>query len=170
MTDAAEATPEDVAGTRDTEAVGRFVERFASVLVEAGMQPMPARVFSALLASDAGRLTSTELGAQLQVSPAAVSGAIRYLAQVHLATRERLPGSRRDSYRVHADLWHEAIVNRDQVLVRWLAATREGVEVLGPATPAGVRLAETVAFFEFLHAEMPALLQRWHRQREQGRG
>lgn len=153
---------------RDEAAVGRFVERFAAELVRAGMAPMPARVFSALLASDDGRLTAAELGEQLQVSPAAVSGAIRYLVQVHMATRERLPGSRRDSYRVHTDLWHETLLNRDQLVLRWLAAAREGVAVLGPGTPAGARLAETVAFFEFLHAELPALLQRWQRERPQG--
>lgn len=150
---------------RDGEAVAGFVERFAGVLVEAGMAPMPSRVFAALMASDGGRLTSAELSEQLQVSPAAVSGAIRYLVQVHMATRQRLPGSRRDNYRVHPDLWHETLINRDQLVLRWLAAAREGVSVLGPATPAGARLAETVAFLEFLHAELPALLHRWHEQR-----
>ena len=49
---------------------------------------MPARVFAALLASDSGRLTSAELSALLKVSPAAVSGAVRYLAQVNLVSRE----------------------------------------------------------------------------------
>lgn len=167
MDDALEETRQDGPGTRDEQAVGHFVERFASVLVEAGMPLMPSRVFSALLASDTGRLTSNELSAQLQISPAAVSSAIRYLMQVHLATRERLPGSRRDNYRVHANQWYEAIVNRDEVILRWLAAAREGVKTLGPGTPAGTRLAETVAFFEFLHAELPALMRRWHHERAQ---
>ena len=36
---------------RDEQAVRRFVERFAAGLVEAGMPAMPARVFSALLAT-----------------------------------------------------------------------------------------------------------------------
>ena len=40
---------------------------------------MPARVFSALLATDSGRLTAAELAERLQISPAAVSGAVRYL-------------------------------------------------------------------------------------------
>lgn len=150
---------------RDSEAVGRFVERFAGVFVEAGVPPMPSRVFAALLASDAGHLTSAELSSQLRVSPAAVSGAIRYLTQVQLATRERLPGSRRERYLVQPDLWHDTILNRDLIVLRWLAAAREGVAVLGPGTPAGERLAETVAFLEFIHAELPALLQRWHDQR-----
>ena len=49
---------------RDPAAVARFVERFASVLVEAGIPRMPARVFSALLATDSGRLTAAELSEQ----------------------------------------------------------------------------------------------------------
>jgi hypothetical protein len=47
----------DAAG-RDAEAVSKFVESFAAQLVEAGMQRMPARVFAALLSSDAGVMTS----------------------------------------------------------------------------------------------------------------
>ena len=83
---------------RDPEVVSRFVEHFAAQLVEAGLPRMPARVFVALLASDAGVLTSVELGEQLRISPAAVSGAVRYLSQVRMVSREREPGSRsRDS-------------------------------------------------------------------------
>ena len=46
---------------RDEQAVRPFIERFASVLVEAGVPPMPARVFAALLVTDSGRLTAAEL-------------------------------------------------------------------------------------------------------------
>src|SRR5437899_2334258 len=83
-----------------------FVERFAAEMVEAGMQRMPARVFAALLASERGALTSAELGQRLHVSPAAVSGAVRYLSQIGLVSREREPGSRRERYRVHSDQWY----------------------------------------------------------------
>jgi hypothetical protein len=48
---------------RDEEAVRRFVERFAAGLVEAGVPAMPARVFSALLATDSGRMTAADLAA-----------------------------------------------------------------------------------------------------------
>ena len=69
---------------------------------------MPSRVFVALLASDSGRLSSSELAEVLAVSPAAISSAVRYLTQLNLASRERQPGSRRDYYRVHEDAWYEA--------------------------------------------------------------
>ncbi|AWN28106.1 MarR family transcriptional regulator [Streptomyces sp. NEAU-S7GS2] len=159
----------DVGATRDDEAVSRFVERFASQLVEAGMQRMSARVFACLLASDSGVLTSAELGERLQVSPAAVSGAIRYLSQVDMVSREREPGSRRDRYRVHSDQWYEALARRDNVLTRWEGTLREGVDSLGEDSPAGRRIAETVIFFEFLQKELAGLLQRWREHRDQMR-
>ena len=146
---------------RDRAAVSAFIERFAVALAEAGFPRMPARVFAGLLATDSGRLTAADLAGLLQVSPAAISGAVRYLAQINLASRERAPGSRRDYYRVHDDVWYEAIARRDQVLARWERSLREGIEVLGPDTPAGARMAETLAFFEFLQRELPSLLKRW---------
>ncbi|WP_128379810.1 GbsR/MarR family transcriptional regulator [Streptomyces cavernae] len=152
---------------RDAEAVSKFVEGFAAQLVEAGMQRMPARVFAALLSSDSGAMTSAELGEQLQVSPAAVSGAVRYLAQQHMVSREREPGSRRERYRVHSNQWYEALTNRDVVLKRWENALRDGVEGLGETTPAGRRLAETLAFFEFVERELARMMERWRAHREE---
>jgi DNA-binding transcriptional regulator GbsR (MarR family) len=150
---------------RDQEAVHRFIERFASALMDAGMPRMPSRVFVALLASDSGRLTAAELAERLHVSPAAISGALRYLMQVNVLTRERRPGSRRDHYRLLDDTWYEMTLRREQVMARWISAGREGIEVLGPDTPAGARMAESVAFFEFVRAELPALIDRWRERR-----
>ncbi|MEU6473393.1 GbsR/MarR family transcriptional regulator [Streptomyces massasporeus] len=157
---------ESAGSGRDAEAVSRFVESFAAQLVEAGMTRMPARVFAALLSSDAGSMTSAELGEQLRISPAAVSGAVRYLAQTHMVSREREPGSRRERYRVHGDQWYEALTNRDTVLKRWEGAMREGVASLGADTPAGRRLSETLAFFEFLDGELVAMMERWRVHRD----
>ncbi|MGY0068715.1 GbsR/MarR family transcriptional regulator [Streptomyces sp. QTS137] len=157
---------------RDPEAVSRFVEHFAAQLVAAGVPRMPARVFAALLVSDTGVGTSAELGEMLRISPAAVSGAVRYLDQQHLVSREREPGSRRERYRVRGDQWYEALTSREAVLRRWQDALREGVASVGPDTPAGLRLAETLAFFEFAEKEIETLMDRWraHRDETFGRG
>ena len=103
---------------RDPDAVRRFIERLASVLADAGFPRMPARVFAALLASEPGRLNAAELAELLQVSPAAVSGSVRYLSQVGLVSRESEPGSRRVGYRVPDDVWDQVLRLRDQVLER----------------------------------------------------
>ena len=151
-----------------TEEVARFVERFGATLEDGGIPRMPARVFAALLVTDSGRMTAAELAEQLQISPAAVSGAVRYLIQVNLIAREREPGSRRDVYRLHSEVWYEAIVNRAPLLTRWERAVSDGVGVVGVDTPAGKRLAETAEFFRFLQPEMDALLARWREQRGDG--
>ena len=145
---------------RDKSRAG-FIERFASVLTESGFPRMPARVFAALLATDSGRLTAAELAGLLHVSPAAISGAVSYLVQVNLASREAEPGSRREHYRVHNETWYEAIASKDQVLDRCERSLREGIEVVGRDTAAGARIAETLAFFEFIQTELPAMLERW---------
>jgi predicted transcriptional regulator len=150
---------------RDPEAVAKFVEAFASALADAGFPRMPARVFVALLASDSGRLTAAELADQLRVSPAAISGAVRYLIPLNLVRRERDPGSRRDHYQVHDDAWYESTVRREQLLARWEESVRQGIDALGPDTAAGARMAETLAYFEFVRAELPAVLERWREYR-----
>jgi hypothetical protein len=38
---------------------------------------------------------------------------------------------------------------------------RDGIDVIGRETPAGARIAETLAFFEFIQTELPAMLERW---------
>lgn len=146
---------------RDPEAVERFVDRFASALVTAGMPRMPALVFVALLASDSGRLTAAQLTDELGISRSAVSGAVRYLIQVGTVRREREPGSRRDVYALLDDSWYEMVARREQLLDHWIASARVGVDALGETTPAGRRMNESMAFFEFLRAEMPAMLERW---------
>ena len=138
-----------------------YLERFSSVLVAAGIPPMPARVFAALLVADSGRLTAAELAGMLRVSPAAVSGGVRYLIQVGLVHKERVPGSRRDYYRMPDDVWSDMFKLRDQVMQRWAALVREGIELLGPDTPAGARLAGHATFFEFVSRELPEVLKRW---------
>jgi len=84
----------------------RFVERFSAVLVDGGMPRMPARAFAVLLASDAGRMTASELAEALQASPAAVSGAVRYLQSIHIIHRLPHRGDRRDRYDIADDGWH----------------------------------------------------------------
>jgi predicted transcriptional regulator len=150
----------------DPEAVSRFVEAFASQLVEGGMPRMPARVFAALLSSQDGVMTSAELGVQLRVSPAAVSGAIRYLADTMMVSREREPGSRRERYRVHRNQWYEMLANREGLLRRWELTLREGIATVGPDSKPGQRIAETLEFFNFLFDEFSATMDRWRKHRE----
>lgn len=148
-------------GFRDEQAVARFVEQFALLFSDAGVPRMPARVFALLLATDSGKSTAGQLAEALRASPAAISGAVRYLDQVGLVVRRRDPGERRDHYEVAHDVWYEAYANRDKQLNDWSRALDTGVAAVGEDTPAGRRLRQTSRFFDFLREELPALMAKW---------
>ncbi|MFD4656685.1 GbsR/MarR family transcriptional regulator [Kitasatospora sp. NPDC058444] len=150
---------------REDTPVSDFVERFAAELVVAGMGRMPSRIFSCLMAEESGVLTSAELSQRLRISPAAVSGAMRYLIQVGLVAKEREPGSRRDRYRVLDDVWFESLTRRDENMLRWIRVLRDGEATVGAGTVAGERLAESAAFFEFMIDELHGMLGRWREHR-----
>ncbi|NIH82974.1 GbsR/MarR family transcriptional regulator [Amycolatopsis viridis] len=150
---------------RDEEAVRRYVERLALVLTQLGFQRMPARVFAALVVTDESRLTAGEIGEKLQISPAAVSGAVRYLEQVGMVVREREPGSRRDHFRVTDDMWFASMRKRDRLMELWRDAAVEGIPVVGEDTPAGKRLADMRDFLGFLIEQLPLLFERWEKER-----
>jgi DNA-binding transcriptional regulator GbsR (MarR family) len=145
-----------------------FVERFAAGMVASGMPRMASRVFALLLSRDDGSATSAELATALRASPAAISGAVRYLIQLHLITRAHRPGERRDVYRLQSDHWYEMVGNRQHELQQWAKLSREGVDVVGGNTPAGRRLEETARFFEFLVDEIPSVLERWRSEAHTG--
>jgi DNA-binding transcriptional regulator GbsR (MarR family) len=150
---------------RDEEAVRRFIERFALTLTESGMARMPARAFAAILTADDGRCTAADLAGLLGVSPAAVSGAVRYLIQLRLVRREREPGERRDHYRISSDTWYEAITRREAVVARWEQDLEEGIKAVGPHTPAADRLEETRQFLAFTREQLARVLHDWRQRR-----
>ena len=148
--------------TRDDRAVSAYVERFGDTLTDAGMPRLASRVFAQLLADDDGRMTAAELTEALDVSPAAVSGAVRYLTQTYLIGKERERGSRRDVYVVQADAWHGAMLSRDRVLAQIETSLRAGVPAVGGLdTEAGRRLQLSVAFLEFLADRLGELEGEW---------
>jgi predicted transcriptional regulator len=150
------------------EAARRFVEDIALVLANAGFPRMAARVFSAVLATQKGSLTATEIAEALQVSPAAVSGAVRYLMHVGLLSKAREPGERVDHYLILDDGWYESVGRKDAIYQQLAESIERGIGALGVDTPAGRRLLETRDFFLFLAKELPSLIDRWRAERAGG--
>jgi DNA-binding transcriptional regulator GbsR (MarR family) len=146
---------------RPEAAVVEAVEHLGAALNEAGIQRLPARVFAALLADEDGRMTAAEVGAELQVSPAAVSGAVRYLGQIQLVRRERERGSRKDVYVVLDDAWHDLLMQKDQLYAPILTALRAAIRAPGLSERAEERMHLSVEFLEFIQAEMDGVAARW---------
>ncbi|MGH3318759.1 MAG: hypothetical protein ACRDN9_01035 [Streptosporangiaceae bacterium] len=100
------------------------------------------------------------------MSPAAISGAVRYLVRVGLLARERAPGARADHYRVYDDdVWSAIYLQEGPLLERHAAVLAEGVEMLDETSPGGRRVRETLEFFRFMAAEIPEMVERWREHR-----
>lgn len=152
---------------RDERRVSRWVEEFAGFMVLSGVPRMPARVLVCLMADDEGALTSAQLSDRLKISPAAVSGAIRYLTTVHMVRRTRQPGARREIYSVDQDVIYQAVVGQMPLMERWEQMLTAGVRTLGAETGAGQRLAESADFMRFVTQEFDGLMERWEAHKAQ---
>lgn len=131
-----------------------YVERFASMMVEGGLPRMASRVLALLYTSDTRTLTAAELVHELRVSPASISKAIGYLEQVGMVHREPDPVRRLQHYVIADDVWLKAWEVSARTNHNWAETVAEGIELLGPDTPAGQRLSHMAAFFERLSEDM----------------
>jgi DNA-binding transcriptional regulator GbsR (MarR family) len=148
------------------DALAQAVERLGQVLEDSGIPRMAARVFAYILAEDRDRYTAAELAEGLDVSPAAVSGAVRFLTQTGLVVRERRPSGRGDLFRiVDGDLWGTIMRARRPILDQYVSSLDEAVTLLDAGSRGRARLEETRDYFAFVRQEMDDLAERWQAQR-----
>lgn len=142
-----------------TDAVERAGELLAAELAASGFPRMPARVIMALTVSAYGRLTASDLAAQLDASPAAVSGAVRYLQTLGFVRASTVPGTRKHLYALPPIPWYATTLTQDRYghIVEVLDAAHTEL----PDGGARERIAEMADFFRFLQTEMPLLWARW---------
>ncbi len=154
---------------RDEQALRDVAERAAAILIGAGMPKMPARVLMALTVTETGGLTAGELGEQLGVSAAAISGAVRYLQTIGIVRRVAQSGSRRDRYELPEDPWYAALTSENAIFGVLAAQADAGAAAIDdPESDARTRLRDMAAFYRFFGTRMPMLLKEWEQVRGQG--
>ncbi|KAA2260915.1 helix-turn-helix domain-containing protein [Solihabitans fulvus] len=137
------------ANGRDAEAVREYEETFATVFMRQGLPKMTSRVLAALYTTDAGSLTASELVQRLQVSPASISKAVTLLESQSLIRRDR-DERRRERYVVDNDVWYQGMIAAARAHAQLVETARQGASVLGPGTPAAVRLENIARFVDFV--------------------
>lgn len=146
--------------------LARAVERLGQALESAGLPRMPARVFAFILADDQSVYSAAELAQGLDVSPAAISGAVRYLADTHLIVRERNPAGRGDLFRVRdGDIWGTIQRARLPVLDVIIESVQQAVDLLPTGSAGRERVEETRDYFCFVQEDAQGLDRRWREWR-----
>jgi DNA-binding transcriptional ArsR family regulator len=153
---------------RDEQGLKAAVDQSAAVLTAAGFPRMPARVLMALVVADRGGLTASELGEQLGVSAAAISGAVRYLEQIGILHRLPQPGSRRDKWEFLDEAWYTALMAKSPIYGVIAELGDRAADAIGDETAAGaVRAREMARFYRFVDTRMPDLMREWETLRGQ---
>jgi len=134
---------------RDAEAIREYEEQFTTAMMLAGLPKMMSRVLVSLLITDSGSLTASELAQRLRVSPATISKSIAFLEGQTLVRRVR-DERRRERYVIDDDLWYQSMLASARSLTQQVELARQGVGVLGAATPAGARMENIARFLDFV--------------------
>ena len=150
---------------RDEAALAEVLEHSAAVLTAAGFPRMPARVLMALTVTESPGLNAAELAERLEVSPAAISGAVRYLQTLGIIRRLAQAGSRRDRYELPSD-WYALMVRNSPIYGVLADQAEAGLAVVGdPASPATERLRDMAGFYRFIQGRLPELIGEWEQVR-----
>lgn len=146
-------------------AAAEFVATVGADLADQGFPRIPAHVIMALTVSESGRLTAAELSAQLGVSPAAISAAVRYLQTLRFVRVVTEPGSRRHVYALGQTAWYTGSLQMAGRYRHLAGVISEATAGLDDRPAARARVEELGAFFEFLERRMPDLLAEWDVER-----
>jgi hypothetical protein len=135
----------------------------AAELAREGFPRVPAQILMRLMVEPSGRLTAAGLAAALGLSPAAVSGGVRYLDVLQFIRIDTVPGTRRHVYSLTAEPWYVGTLTQDRY-APLRAVIERGLDDV-EAGPARDRVTEMADFFRFLQTEMPRLHARWRAER-----
>lgn len=143
-----------------------FVEDVGLLFEGVGLPRMAGRIFGWLLLSDPPHQSPAELVTQLEASKASISTMTRLLLQIGLIERVRLPGHRRDYFRIKPNAWSELTDQRVAQTIAFRQLAERGLELLDGAAPSlRQRLEEMRDLHAFFEQELPLLMQRWEHYR-----
>jgi DNA-binding transcriptional regulator GbsR (MarR family) len=147
---------------REAGDVARFIREVGADLANQGFPRMPALVLLALMASESGRMTSAELSAELGVSAAAVSGAVKYLQLVGFIRILTERGGRKHLYSIADTPWYTASLRAAPRFHENEARMRAAAKALATRPGARARIEELADFYAFMGERLPALLEEWN--------
>jgi DNA-binding transcriptional regulator GbsR (MarR family) len=143
--------------------LAHFTNRMGLLFEQDALPPIAGRVFGLLLVSREARCLG-ELAEVLHVSKASVSTNARLLARRGVLERIRLPGDRRDFYRVPPDLFVRSMAERLERWNRFTQVVGEARRTLRIRSPSvRTRLEEYETGFAFMAAAIGRALAAWHR-------
>lgn len=140
-------------------------EQLALTLIGNGLQRMTARVLAMLLFVEQETVTAGELSELLEASPGSISTALKALSAVGLVEKVPAPGNRREHFRFPDEGWATLMSNQNAVVRQMQDAAETAIQTVGRKSLAGQRLADMQDFYTYVMDELPAVIDRWRKNK-----
>jgi len=145
----------------------QFVEEVGRAFEETGMPRMAGRIFGSLLIAEPPHQSPDQLAKSLLASKGSISSITRLLIEVGLIERYSMAGVRHDYFRVKEDACRHMVGHgiEDEIKMMHRLAHR-GLALLGKQKRVFTLLQEMNDLYDFLERELPALIERWEREKK----
>lgn len=147
-----------------------FAEDWGMVFELLALPRMAGRVWAALAMTPESYLSASDLEDRLEASAGSVNSALQFLVRQGALERVRVPGQRRHYFGLRAGHVEVLIGRRLAVMgeVKDLAA--RGVRQFADRPVVRARFQEVYEFYQWVDAEITALIERFRAERSAGAG
>ncbi|MCC9135048.1 GbsR/MarR family transcriptional regulator [Pontibacter silvestris] len=144
-----------------------LIEKIGIFHEQSGMQPAAARVMGLLFVADKPALAFDEITDALGISKSATSNSINLLIQTDQIDYTTFPGDRKRYFRLKISNWRDGFSKRIEQMTSFKELLREVLEEKKSenTTSNCSDLEEVIGFLDYLHQELPKLLDRWEKSR-----
>ncbi len=149
--------------------VKRFIEEVGVLFELTGLPRMAGRILGWLLICNPPHQSTSDLAEILQASKGSISTMTRLLIQGGLVERISMPGDRRDYFCIKLGAWSAMIEQRLAQIAAIRQLAERGLEIVREEDPRQ-RLQEMRDFHAFFERELPAIADRWKRERHKEGG
>lgn len=151
-----------------TQEQKQLIEKVGIYHEQQGFPPVTGRIMGLLYVSDQPYLSFEEIVETLNISKSATSNALQLLQQMRLIDYTTYPGDRKRYFGALLENWHEELMNKMESILGFSKLLRQANELRGKVNPEmNEKVQERIEFLEFLSKEVPALLQKWLKGRQQ---
>ncbi len=148
------------------ETYAQFIEEIGLYYEDIGLSRTAGRILGQLLICNPPEQTMPDLVKALNVSKSSISTETRMLIRFGLIERVRLPGDRKDSYRISTDIWERAFKEKLFQLSIFRQLAQKGLKLMKNEPPQHKqRLQQMHDIYAFYEKEMPKLLDKWEKKK-----
>jgi DNA-binding transcriptional regulator GbsR (MarR family) len=147
--------------------LAHYIEDVGLLFEQAGLPRMAGRVLGHLLTAEPPHQSADDLAKALRASKGSISTTTRLLMQIYFIERISLPGDRRDYFRIAPNVWTKMSRARAPQITQIRQLAERGLGILDNApVEQRQRLEEMRDFYAWYERELPALIDRYERERE----